>query len=306
MSSEPSQVSSLSRRRIVVAAPAAAALMAADRLRSAQATGAAATEPSAGEGPAATKGRIRHSVCLWCYRMPAAEMAPVARKLGLKGIDLLAPDDFPVLKEHGLLCTMTSGVWGGIPKGLNRVEHHEPILKSLRELIDASAKFGFPNVICFSGNRGGLSDEDGLKNCADGLKQIAGYAEEKKVTVCMELLNSKVDHRDYQCDRSPWGVELCKRVGSERFKLLYDIYHMQIMEGDVIRTIQDNHRYFAHYHTGGNPGRNEIDETQELHYPAIMRAIVATGFQGYVAQEFIPKRPDKLASLAEAVRICDV
>ncbi len=257
-------------------------------------------------GPAATRGNIRHSVCLWCYKMTAAEMAPVAKQLGLAGIDLLSPTDFPLLKEHGLVCTMTSGVWGGINKGFNRREHHEPIVTSLRELIDASSAFGFPNVICFSGNREGLSDEDGLKTCAEGVKQIVGYAEQKGVTLIMELLNSKVNHPDYQCDRSDWGVELCKQVGSERFQLLYDIYHMQIMEGDVIRTIQQQHAYFGHYHTGGNPGRAEIDESQELYYPAIMRAIVETGYQGYVAQEFIPKREDKIASLAESVRICDV
>jgi len=255
---------------------------------------------------AAVRGNVRHSVCLWCYRMKPAEMAPIARDLGLAGIDLVAPDDFPVLKEHGLLCTMTSGVWGGIPKGLNRREHHEPILKSLRELIDASAGYGFPNVICFSGNRAGLSDEEGLKTCAEGLKQIVGYAEQKRVTVIMELLNSRVNHPDYQCDRTEWGVELCRAVGSERFKLLYDIYHMQIMEGDVIRTIQTHQQYFGHYHTGGNPGRNEIDETQELNYPAILRAIVGTGYRGFVAQEFIPRNPDKIASLAAAVRLCDV
>jgi hydroxypyruvate isomerase len=284
----------LSRRSVVAAGPAA--LMAA----------AGAGGGAADAEEAALKANIRHSVCLWCYGMSAAEMAPAAKRLGLAGIDLVGPQEFAVLKEHGLRCTMTSGVWGGITKGLNRREHHEPILKSLRELIDATAAAGFPNVICFAGNRGGISDEEGLAVCAEGLKQIAAYAEQKKVTVCMELLNSKVDHADYQCDRTAWGVELCKRVGSDRFKLLYDIYHMQIMEGDVIRTIRAHHPYFGHYHTGGNPGRNEIDDTQELNYAAIMRAIVETKFGGYVAQEFIPKRTDKLASLAQAIRICDV
>ncbi len=294
MSTEQNHGTELSRRTVVAAAAAMAA-------------GAAAGSGEAAEVErAVTRGNLRHSVCLWCYRMKTAEMAPIARKLGLVGIDLVAPDDFPVLQEHGLLCTMTSGVWGGIPKGLNRREHHAPIVESLRGLIDATARAGFPNVICFSGNRAGLSDEDGLKVCAEGLKQVVGHAEQKGVTICMELLNSRVNHADYQCDRTEWGVELCKAVGSERFKLLYDIYHMQIMEGDIIRTIQTHHAYFGHYHTGGNPGRNEIDETQELNYPPIMRAIAATGSTGIVAQEFIPRQPDKIAALAQAVRICDV
>jgi hydroxypyruvate isomerase len=306
MNTEPNHSDGLSRRHLMGAAgaAAAAALFASGENRAAAAA-AARPEPADRE-PAATRGQIHHSVCLWCYGMKAGEMAPVAKRLGLAGIDLVTPADFPVLKEHGLLCTMTSGVWGGIPKGLNRKEHHEPILQSLRELIDATARAGFPNVICFSGNREGRSDEEALENCAAGLKQVVGHAEQNKVTLCMEILNSRVDHADYQCDRTPWGVELCKRVGSDRFKLLYDIYHVQIMEGDIIRTIQAHHAYLGHYHTGGNPGRNEIDESQELNYPAIMRAIAATGFQGYVAQEFIPKRPDKIASLAQAIRICDV
>jgi hydroxypyruvate isomerase len=305
MNSEPYRGEGVSRRTVMAAAGSAAAWLAGGA--GAESAGSSAPAASGSDlQPAATRGNVRHSVCLWCYKMPAAEMAPIAKRLGLVGIDLVKPEDFAVLKEHGLIGTMTNGVWGGIQKGLNRKEHHEPILQSLRELIDATAAAGFPNVICFSGNRGGISDEEGLANCAAGLKQIVGHAEQRKVTLQMELLNSKVNHHDYQCDRSDWGVELCKRVGSERFKLLYDIYHMQIQEGDIIRTIQEQHPYFGHYHTGGNPGRAEIDETQELNYPAIMKAIVATGYQGYVAQEFIPKRPDKVASLAQAVRLCDV
>lgn len=303
MNSEPTSVS---RRSVVAAGSAAAAVLFAGAGAADTAGAAVAPTELKDLQPAATKGNIRHSVCLWCYKMPVGEMAPIAKRLGLVGIDLVKPDEFAVLKEHGLVGTMTSGVWGGIPKGLNRKEHHAPIAASLRELIDATAAAGFPNVICFSGNREGQADEEGLENCAAGLKQIVGHAEQKGVTVCMELLNSKVNHHDYQCDRSAWGVELCKRVGSERFKLLYDIYHMQIMEGDVIRTIQQHHDCFGHYHTGGNPGRNEIDETQELNYAAIMKAIAATGYRGVVAQEFIPKRPDKIASLAQAIRICDV
>ena len=272
-----------------------------------------------GSAQVAKNGKVNHSVCLWCYKpMTSAEMAPVAKRLGLKAIDLLTPKEWGPLKEHGLICSMTSGVHGGIETGLNRAENHEPILKTLRELIDASADAGYPNVICFSGNRhlkrkgkdaplaGKISDEEGIKVCAEGLKQVMAHAEQKKVNVCMELLNSKVNHPDYMCDTSDWGVELCKAVGSERFKLLYDIYHMQIMEGDIIATIREKHPYFGHYHTGGVPGRNEIDESQELNWAAIMKAIVDTGFKGYVAQEFIPARKDKIASLAQAVQICDV
>jgi hydroxypyruvate isomerase len=260
-----------------------------------------------GNSQVATAGHINHSVCLWCYKgMKSTDMAPVAKRLGLKAIDLLKPPEWAPLKENGLICSMTSGVWGGITKGLNRAEHHGDISKSLIELCDANAEAGYPNVICFSGNRDKQSDEDGIKLCAEGIKKVIGHYEEKKITLCMELLNSKVNHPDYQCDNSKWGVELVKAVGSERFKLLYDIYHMQIMEGDVIATIKKNHQYYAHYHTGGVPGRHEIDDTQELYWPAIMKAIVATGFQGYVAQEFIPARKDMIASLAQAVQICDV
>ncbi len=256
---------------------------------------------------AVKNGRVNHSACLWCYKgMKVADFAPVARRLGLKGIDLLSPKDWGPLKEHGLVCSMTSGVWGGIAKGFNRREHHAEINKTLTELADANAEAGHPNVICFSGNRTGESDEVGLQVCAEGIKKVIGHFEKKGVTLIMELLNSKVNHAGYQCDLSRWGVDLCKAVGSDRFKLLYDVYHMQIMEGDVIATVRKNHQYFGHYHTGGVPGRNEINDTQELYYPAIMRAIVETGFKGFVAQEFVPTRQDKIASLAEAIRICDV
>lgn len=265
-----------------------------------------AGSPPDGTSRVVKNGRLNHSVCLWCYKgMKVADMAPVAKRLGLKAIDLLGPGDWAPLKEHGLVCSMTSGVWGGIPKGLNRAEHHEPIAKSLIELADATAEAGYPNVICFSGNRDGQEDEAGIKVCAEGIQKVIGHFEKKKVTLCMELLNSKVNHAGYQCDRTAWGVDLCKAVGSECFRLLYDIYHMQVMEGDVIATIRKYHEYFGHYHTGGVPGRNEIDETQELYYPAIMKAIVETGFKGYVAQEFVPARKNMIASLAQAVQICD-
>ncbi len=253
------------------------------------------------------KGRINHSVCKWCYdKIPLDEFCQAAKAMGLQSVELLKVEDFPTLKRHGLTCAMVSGVPGGIGSGLNRLENHDKIVAFMEQTLPAAADFGAPNVICFSGNRKGLDDEKGLENCAIGLKRIAPLAEKHKVTVCMELLNSKVNHKDYQCDLSKWGVELCKRVGSERFKLLYDIYHMQIMEGDICATIKENGQYFAHYHTGGVPGRNEIDDSQELFYPRIMQAIVDTGYKGFVAQEFIPKRTDALASLKQGVEICDV
>ncbi|MBA4105472.1 MAG: hydroxypyruvate isomerase [Pirellula sp.] len=254
---------------------------------------------------AAPKGNVKQSLCRWCYNgIPLDQLAAAAKKIGYQSIELVTPEEFPTVQAAGLTCAMLSGA-DAIDRGFNRTEHHDQLNKALGEHIEFAAKHGLPNVICFSGNRRGMSDEEGLKNCTAGLKQLVGLAEKKNVTICMELLNSRVDHADYMCDRTPWGVELVKQVGSPRFKLLYDIYHMQIMEGDVIRTIQDNKDSTGHYHTGGNPGRHEIDETQELNYPAIMRAIVETGYDGYVAQEFIPVR-DPLTSLAEGFRVCDV
>jgi hydroxypyruvate isomerase len=256
------------------------------------------TSPSGGPG-------FQHSACKWCYHdIQLEDLAIAGREFGLQSIELLDPKDWPVVQRHGLTCAMANGTTT-IPHGFNRLENHTKFVPTMIERINECADAGLPNVIVFSGNRDGMSDEQGLENCAVGLKQIVGHAEKRGVTVCMELLNSKVNHKDYMCDRTPWGVELVKRVGSERFKLLYDIYHMQIMEGDVIRTIQDNHQYIGHYHTGGNPGRHEIDETQELFYPAIMRAIKATGFTGFVAQEFIPTH-DPLTSLRAAVKLCSV
>jgi len=195
---------------------------------------------------------------------------------------------------------------GGIPRAWNRVEHHDKLAHAYEQRIKETAEAGFQRLICFSGNRAGLDDETGLENCVTGLERILPLAEKHKVTLCMELLNSKRSHKDYQCDHTPWGVELVKRLSSERFKLLYDIFHMQIMDGDICDTIKENHQYIDHYHTGGVPGRGEIDESQELNYPRIMEAIVATGFKGFVAQEFVPKRKDALASLRQGVHICDV
>jgi hydroxypyruvate isomerase len=250
-------------------------------------------------------GRIKQSVCRWCYKdVPLEQLCAEAKQIGYKSIELVTPAEFPTVKEAGLTCAMLSGACE-IGSCLNRKENHEKVLKALREHIEFAAANGLPSVICFSGNRKGMSDEEGLENCADGLKQVVGLAERKNVTICMELLNSKVNHADYMCDRTPWGVELAKKVGSPRFKLLYDIYHMQIMEGDVIRTIRDNKDYIGHYHTGGNPGRHEIDETQELYYPAIVEAIIETGYDGYLGQEYIPAR-EPLASLKQGFEICDV
>ncbi len=253
------------------------------------------------------RGNINQSVCRWCFdELSIEELCKLAMEIGLVGIDLLGPSDWLVLEKYGLKSTMCNGAEISLEKGWNNKVYHSELLNNYSEMIPLVAKAGHKNLICFSGNRDGLDDETGLQNCAEGLKQIISLAEKNKVTIVMELLNSKIDHIDYQCDRTPWGVELVKRVGSGNFKLLYDIYHMQIDEGDVIRTIKDNYQYIAHYHTAGVPGRHEIDDSQELNYPAIMRAILDTGFKGYVAQEFIPLNTDKAGSLKDAVRICDV
>jgi hydroxypyruvate isomerase len=280
----------------------------------ARAASASEKKTAAMPTPAAS---LRQSVCKWCFKDIALDpFAAAAKEMGLESVELLNPEDFPTLKKHGLHCAMVSnptgktaqGVTvGGIPKAFNRVEHHDTLVAIYEKRIAEVAAAGFENVICFSGNREKLDDEKGIENCALGLKRLMATAERHRVTVVMELLNSKVNHKDYMCDRTPWGVELVKRVGSERFKLLYDIYHMQIMEGDVIRTLKDNAAYIGHYHTAGNPGRNEFEaqDEQELNYPAIMRAIKATGFKGFVGQEFLPKR-DALTSLRAAVKLCNV
>ncbi len=258
----------------------------------------------------ALKKNINHSVCRWCYgSIPLEEFCIAVKKIGIGAIDLVGPEDWPMLKKYGLYSSMCNGAEINLVDGFNDKQFHEQLVKNYSEMIPLVAKAGYTNLICFSGNRRGIDDETGWKNSAEGLKKITALAEKHKVTLVMELLNSRVDHEDYQCDKTYWGVELVKRVGSENFKLLYDVYHMQIDEGDVIRTIRNNHQYFAHYHTGGVPGRNEIDDSQELYYPAIMKAIVKTGYKGYVAQEFIPSKKEKaaqLAALANAVQICDV
>ncbi len=253
------------------------------------------------------KGNINHSVCKWCYdKIPLEEMCKAAKAMGIQSIELQGPKEWPTLKKYGLTCAMPWGAGKGIIQGFNDPQYHDELVKSYEEVIPQAANAGLDKLICFSGNRNGLSDEQGMANCAQGLKRLIKTAEKHKVTLSMELLNSKVDHKDYQCDHTKWGVELVKMVGSEQFKLLYDIYHMQIMEGDVIRTIQEYHPYINHYHTGGVPGRHEIDDSQELYYPAIMKAILETGFKGHVAQEFIPARQEPLVSLKQSITICDV
>jgi hydroxypyruvate isomerase len=258
----------------------------------------------------ALKGRINHSACRWCYStIPFEDLCKSAKEIGMQSLELTGPAEWEILKKYDLTSAMG---WGDYPKGMglpnffNKVQNHDQLVAFYEDLIPKAANAGVKNVICFSGNRDGLSDEQGLINCKKGLQRIMKTAEKHNVTVSMELLNSKVNHKDYQCDHTEWGAVLCEMVGSDKFKLLYDIYHMQIMEGDVIATIKKNYQYISHYHTGGVPGRNEIDDTQELYYPAIMKAIVDTGYKGFVGQEFIPAKTDKIASLKQGVLICDV
>jgi hydroxypyruvate isomerase len=254
---------------------------------------------------AANSGRLKQSVARWCYaKTPLDELCKASADMGLKGIDLVGHEDWPVVQKYGLVPAMTPGA-GTIADAWNRKENHTKLEKDMRENIERAAAAKVPNVITFSGNRRGMSDEEAKDNCVAGLKRVIKAAEDNNVTVCLELLNSKVNHKDYQCDHTAWGVDVCQRVGSPRMKLLYDIYHMQIMEGDIIRTITDNLQYIGHFHTGGVPGRHELDGTQELNWNAIAKAIADLNFQGYFAHEFIPVR-DPLTSLAEAVKVCTV
>jgi hydroxypyruvate isomerase len=256
------------------------------------------------------KGKVQHSACRWCYdKIPFEELIVNAKRIGLSSIELTGPDEWDILKKYD----MTAAIgWGKYPAGMNipnffnRIKNHDGLVGFYEDIIPKAAKAGVKNIIAFSGNRDGLSDEDGLINCKKGLQRVMKTAERYDVTISMELLNSKVNHKDYQADTTEWGAALCEMVGSDKFKLLYDIYHMQIMEGDVIATIKKYHQYISHYHTGGVPGRNEIDDTQELNYAAIIRAIYDTGYKGYIGQEFIPARADKMASLEQAVKICDI
>jgi len=253
------------------------------------------------------KGNINHSVCRWTYgHLSLDELCVLIKDIGFNAIDLLGPKDWPIAQKHGVYSSMCNGAEISLEEGFSHTEYHDTLIKNYSEMIPLVAKNGYKNLICFSGNRNGMDDETGLQNSVKGLQKLLPIAEKHGVTLVMELLNSKIDHPDYMCDKSVWGVELCKRLDNDNFKLLYDIYHMQIDEGDVIRTIGENHRYYGHYHTAGNPGRNEIDETQELNYPAIIKAIAKTGFDGYIAQEFMPKAKDKAASLREAISLCDI
>ncbi|MEM9687768.1 MAG: TIM barrel protein [Bacteroidota bacterium] len=253
------------------------------------------------------KGTINHAACRWCYQdIPLRQFAEQSKALGLKAIDLLRPEEWKIVQNSGLQCSLATDTFASIPHGFNDPKNHRNLQKNYRKLISKAANAGIKQVIVFSGNRNGISDETGLEHCARGLDALVKHAGKHNVTLIMELLNSKVDHADYQCDHTPWGVQLVDKIGSPHFKLLYDIYHMQIMEGDVIATIRKYKDYIAHYHTGGVPGRHEINDAQELNYPAIMRAIAVTGFKGYVAQEFIPTYKDKMEALKESIMICDV
>jgi len=252
------------------------------------------------------KGNIHHSVSQWCYSdIPLEEFAKACKTMGLESIELLGEKDWAVVKNAGLKCAVGYATDWGIPKGFNRIENHEKLLADYETMIPKAAAAGVPNLICFSGNREGLNDNEGMLNCAKGLRKLMPTAEKYGVTIIMELLNS-YGHKDYQCDKTSWGSALCEMVGSERFKLLYDIYHMQIMEGNIIDTMTKYSHYIGHVHTGGVPGRNELDDTQELNYPAIMKALFKTGYKGFVGQEFVPTQKDKLDSLRKCILICDV
>ncbi|MGD1072717.1 MAG: sugar phosphate isomerase/epimerase family protein [Bryobacteraceae bacterium] len=276
-------------------------------LKSAAAAGVAALARPA--LPAPSGGRLKQGVSLWTYQkwFDLDGLCKEAVRIGLKGIDLVTPDQYATVQKYGLIPSMTSGTAPNtIPIGLNRLENHDKVLESLKNDITLAAAAKVTNVITFSGNRRGLPDGEGLANCAVGLNKIKAYAEEKGVTVNLELLNSKVNHKDYMADHCAWGVELMKRVGSPRIKLLYDIYHMQIMEGDLIRTITENIAFIGHFHTGGNPGRNEIDDSQEVNWHAVAKGIADTGYQGFLSHEFVPAKTPPIRGLEQAFEICTV
>ncbi len=281
-----------------------------EALASAGAALAAASVGAAEGGRVVQKGRLKQSVCRWCYgKIPLPDFCKAVKEIGLTAIDLIEEKEWPLLAEHGLICSMGWKLGGDIPNGLNDPANHDLIVNGLLTTLPKAAKAKVPNLIAFFGNRKGRPDDDAIKNCVIGLNKVKKAAEENGVTVCVELLNSKVDHKDYQGDRTWFGVEVVRQVDSPRVRLLYDIYHMQInmqiMEGDVIRTIRDNHQWIAHFHTGGVPGRHELDDTQELNWRTVAKAIADTGYTGYVAHEFVPTR-DPLTSLREAVALCDV
>jgi hydroxypyruvate isomerase len=277
-------------------------------LKSSAATAVAAALPSSAEPSASAtgQGRIHQSVCRWCYKAtPLDELCQWAAQLGLRGVDLLGDPDWDSPRRYGLICTMGYAGGGTIQDALNRLENHAAIEAAFRKNIPLAAKAGVPNVITFSGTRRGMSDDEGARNTIAGLNRVKSIAEDNGVTICLELLNSKVNHPDYMADHTAWGARVMREVNSPRVKLLYDIYHMQIMEGDLIDTIRANSDVIGHFHTGGVPGRHEIDDTQEIQYSAVMKAIGGTGFQGYVAHEFVPTG-DPLDSLRQAAQICTV
>jgi len=283
----------ISRRSILKTSLAATALTPLSRLLS-------------GEEVTAKKKRIRQSVCRWCYqKTPLEELCATAAQMGLDGVDLLQPEEYEIPRHHGLLCTMGYANAGTIADGMNRTEHHPTIEAALRTNIPLAAKAGVPNVITFSGNRRGMADDEGMRNTILGLNRVKKIGEDNGVTICIELLNSKVNHPDYMADHTAWGVRVIEEVNSPNVKLLYDIYHMQIMEGDLIATIRDNIARIGHFHTGGVPGRHELDDTQEVQWDGVMRAIAAAGFKGYVAHEFLPLN-DPMSSLRAAKELCDV
>jgi hydroxypyruvate isomerase len=287
------------------------------RAAAAGATGALAAQVLHGSAAAAAEqgsqpkeghpgGRLKQSISQWCYerRLPIERLIREAKRIGFAAIELVGRQHWDAIRQGGLKIACVGG-HASIPNGLNRRENHERIEAELRKNIDLAVEYEIPNLVCMAGNRRGLPDDQGIANTVEGFKRVAKYAEEKNVTLCLELLNSKVDHKDYQCDHTEWGVEVCRRVGSPRVRLLYDIYHMQIMEGDLIRTIGKHYEYIGHFHTGGNPGRNEIDQTQEIYYPAVLKAIADKGYSGYIGHEFIPKG-DPVAALESAFRISSV
>jgi hydroxypyruvate isomerase len=289
---------SVTRRQVLQTGIAGAATLLAN--------GQLATAQPAPATPTRRRNHINQSVSRWCYQKIALDdLCAYSAKIGLKGIDLLQIEEWEVPHRYGLICTMGYAGGGDIKKALNRKENHDAIEAAFRKNIPLAAKAGVPNVITFSGNREGMSDEEGARNTVIGLKRLKPIAEDNGVTICMELLNSKRNHKDYMCDHTAWGVAVCEQVDSPRVKLLYDIYHMQIMEGDLVATIQENIKWLGHFHTGGVPGRHELDDTQEVNWAAVMRGIASTGYTGYVAHEFVPTR-DPLTSLREAVDICDI
>ncbi len=299
----------VSRRKLLSGAAVVTAASA-GLLRGGLARGSESSPAAGGADFKIAHGRITQSAAHWCFKpMDVETLAAGAARMGFKSVELIGPADWKPLEKHGLICAITPS--HGFVKGFAHTEEHDECIAALHKSIDATSDAGFPNVITFSGMRRGLAEDQGMKNMVAGLKRIVGHAEKKKVTICLEMLNSRVaiemkGHPDYMCDKIEWAVEVCRQIGSPRMKVLFDIYHVQIMQGDVIARIKQFHEYIAHYHTAGVPGRNEIDDSQELSYPAIMRAIVDTGYRGFVGQEFIPRNSDMLASLAQAGRLCDV